>query len=251
MNTFQDRFAGKTAIVTGAGSGIGLATALRLAREGAKVIAADISAERLEQLAAEHADLGLVTVAGDIAGEEAPQQLLDAAEGKVDILVNNAGIMDGFMPAGEIADDTVAKVLEINVASMVRLIRAVIPGMVERKAGSIVNVSSEASLRGSISGVAYAASKHAVVGITQNTAAVYRHDGIRCNAVAPGAVKTNIEAPMNSQMAAMRLGPTMQATIPGMGEPEQLAAAICFLASDEASFISGVNLPVDGGWSVI
>lgn len=251
MTAFQDRFAGKTAIVTGAGSGIGLATALRMAEEGAKVVAADISAERLEQLAADHAELGIVTVAGDIAAEDAPAKLLEAAGGQVDILVNNAGIMDGFLPAGEVDDATVARVLDINVGSMVRLIRAVLPGMQERKAGSIVNVSSEASLRGSISGVAYAASKHAVVGVTENTAAVYRADGIRCNAVAPGAVKTNIEAPMNSQLAATRLGPTMQGTIPGMGEPEQLAAAICFLASDEAGFISGVNLPVDGGWSVI
>lgn len=246
---FEGRFAGKTAIVTGAGSGIGRATAVRMAAEGAKVVAADLSAERLEELKAEHGEI--ITVTADIAAADTPAKLLEAAGGQVDVLVNNAGIMDGFLPAAEIDDATLERVLDINVASMVRLIRAVVPGMAERKSGSIVNVSSEASLRGSISGVAYAASKHAVVGITQNTAAVYRHDGIRCNAVAPGAVKTNIEAPMNSQNAAMRLGPTMQATIPGMGEAEQLAAAICFLASDEASFISGVNLPVDGGWSVI
>lgn len=248
-DVFEGRFAGKTAIVTGAGSGIGRATAVRMAAEGAKVVAADLSAERLDELKAEHGEI--ITVTADIAAADAPAKLLEAAGGQVDVLVNNAGIMDGFLPAGEIDDATLERVLDINVASMVRLIRAVVPGMAERKSGSIVNVSSEASLRGSISGVAYAASKHAVVGITQNTAAVYRHDGIRCNAVATGAVKTNIEAPMNSQNAAMRLGPTMQATIPGMGESEQLAAAICFLSSDEASFISGVNLPVDGGWSVI
>ena len=171
-------------------------------------MAADLSAERLDELNAEHGEI--ITVTADIAAADAPAKLLEAAGGQVDVLVNNAGIMDGFLPAAEIDDATLERVLDINVASMVRLIRAVVPGMAERKSGSIVNVSSEASLRGSISGVAYAASKHAVVGITQNTAAVYRHDGIRCNAVAPGAVKTNIEAPMNSQNAAMRLGPVLR-----------------------------------------
>jgi NAD(P)-dependent dehydrogenase (short-subunit alcohol dehydrogenase family) len=153
------RFAGRTAIVTGAGSGIGRATALRLAREGARVVAAG--------------------------------------------------------------------------------------------GGAIVNVSSEASLRASASGVAYTASKHAVNGITKSTAVFYKGDGIRANAVAPGPVATNLEAPFKSQHAAGVLGPIMQTTIPPPATPEQLAATICWLLSDDASNVNGVILPSDGGWSAI
>ena len=246
-----ERFVGRTAVVTGAGSGIGRATAIRLAREGATVIAVDLAPDRLDALAAEFPAPGLRTLALNVADADAGERLLEAASGVVDVLVNNAGIMDGFLPVGEVDDATLDRVLAVNVTSMVRIMRAIVPGMRERGGGSIVNVASEAALRGSISGVAYAASKHAVVGITQNSAVLYQPDGIRVNAVAPGAVQTNIEAPFRSQLAGERLGARMGAMLPGMGTSEQLAAAITFLASDDASFINGVTLPVDGGWSAI
>jgi NAD(P)-dependent dehydrogenase (short-subunit alcohol dehydrogenase family) len=245
------RFEGRTAIVTGAGSGIGLATALRLADEGARVIASDLSQERLDALVAAHPDAGLVMVAGDVASEETAQALVAAAGDRIDVLVNNAGIMDAFLPAAEVDDATWERVMNVNVTAIMRLTRAVLPKMIDGGGGAIVNVTSEAGLRGSAAGVAYTTSKHAVIGYTKNTAFMYAPKGIRVNAVAPGAVATNIEAPWKSEWAQGRLGPLMQVVIPGVGTPEQLAAAITWLASDDSANVTGVVLPSDGGWSAI
>jgi NAD(P)-dependent dehydrogenase (short-subunit alcohol dehydrogenase family) len=245
------RFEGRTAIVTGAGSGIGLATALRLADEGARVIASDLSQERLDALVAAHPDAGLVVVAGDVASEETAQALVAAAGDRIDVLVNNAGIMDAFLPAAEVDDATWERVMNVNVTAIMRLTRAVLPKMIDAGGGAIVNVTSEAGLRGSAAGVAYTTSKHAVIGYTKNTAFMYAPKGIRVNAVAPGAVATNIEAPWKSEWAQGRLGPLMQVVIPGVGTPEQLAAAITWLASDDSANVTGVVLPSDGGWSAI
>ena len=117
--------------------------------------------------------------------------------------------------------------------------------------GAIVNVSSEASLRASASGVAYTAAEHAVNGITKSTAVCYKANGVRANAVAPGPVATNIEAPFKSEHAAGVLGPIMQTTIPPVASAGQLAATITWLLSDDASNVNGVVLPSDGGWSAL
>lgn len=249
--TTNGRFAGKTVIVTGAGSGIGQATALRIAREGGKVIAADISSERLETLVAENANLDLVTVAGDISSEETIAKVVAAADGKVDALANIAGIMDRFQPIHEVDDATWDRVFTINVTSIMRLSRAVVPLMLEAGSGSVVNISSEAGLRGSAAGAAYTASKHAVIGITKNSAVMYGKKGLRFNAVAPGATITNIEAPMDSALAIEVLGPLMGVNIPAPASAAQLAASITFLLSDDGSNINGQVLASDGGWSAI
>jgi NAD(P)-dependent dehydrogenase (short-subunit alcohol dehydrogenase family) len=245
------RFTGRTAIVTGAGSGIGRATALRLAREGARVVVADIAADRLEQLAAEFPDLDLHLVAADITGEEGVRAVVAAAGGRVDALANVAGIMDAFLPPAEVDDATWERVFAVNVTAVMRLTRAVLPLMLAAGGGAIVNVSSEASLRASASGVAYTASKHAVNGITRSTAVFYKGNGTRANAVAPGPVATNIEAPFKSQHAAGVLGPIMQTMIPPVASPDELAATITWLLSDDASNVNGAILPSDGGWSAI
>jgi NAD(P)-dependent dehydrogenase (short-subunit alcohol dehydrogenase family) len=191
-DTTPGRFAGKTAIVTGAGSGIGQAIALRLAREGATVAAADISAARLEELTAGHPGLALIPLPADIATSDGVAAVVASARGRVDALANVAGVMDGFLPPAEIDDETWERVFAVNVTSMMRLTRAVLPIMLEAGGGAIVNVSSEASLRGSAAGVAYTASKHAVNGLTKSTAFFYKSQGIRANAVVPGGVLTNI-----------------------------------------------------------
>jgi NAD(P)-dependent dehydrogenase (short-subunit alcohol dehydrogenase family) len=247
----QDRFAGQTAIVTGAGSGIGKATALRLAAEGARVVASDIAPDRLAALTAENPDFDIVTVAGDVSNEQTIGEIVAAAGGRVDALANVAGIMDGFLPAAEVDDATWDRVFLINVTATMRLTRAVLPLMLEAGSGSIVNVASEAGLRGSASGAAYTASKHAVIGFTKNTAVFYTPKGVRTNAVAPGPVATNIEAPFASALAGERLGPIMQTTVPPVASAEQLAASITWLLSDDSSNVSGIVLASDGGWSAI
>jgi NAD(P)-dependent dehydrogenase (short-subunit alcohol dehydrogenase family) len=249
--TVLGRFAGKTAIVTGAGSGIGRATALRLAREGAAVVAADISGTRLEELTAENSGLALIPVTADVATGDGVATVVASGGGGVDALANVVGIMDGFLPPGEIDDQTWEQVFAVNVTSMMRLTRAVLPVMLAAGGGAIVNVSSEASLRGSAAGVAYTASKHAVNGLTKSTAFFYKSQGIRANAVVPGGVITNIEGAFRSEQAAAVVGPVLQATLPSVATAEQVASAITFLLSDDAANINGAILPCDGGWSAI
>lgn len=249
--TDAGRFAGKTAIVTGAGSGIGKATALRLASEGARVVGSDISAERLTALVEENPGLEIVTVAGDVSSEETIAELLEAAGGRVDALANVAGIMDGFLPPAEVDDATWDRVFTVNVTAIMRLSRAVLPLMVEAGAGSIVNVSSEAGLRGSAAGAAYTASKHAVIGLTKSTSVFYAPKGVRANVVAPGGVATNVEGTMRSAWAGERIGPLLQTVVPPVAQAEQLAASITWLLSDDSANVTGAVLASDGGWSAI
>ena len=247
----NNRFAGKTVIVTGAASGIGQATALRIAKEGGRVIAADISKERLDALVEENKGLDLVPVAGDITTEETVAAVVIAAGGRIDALANIAGIMDNFAPIHEVDDELWDRVFRINVTALMRLTRAAVPLMLEAGAGSVVNVSSEAGIRGSAAGAAYTASKHAVVGLTKNSAVMYGPKGLRFNAVAPGPTITGIVANFGSQMGAERLGPLMKANIPTPATAAQLAASITFLLSDDATNLNGAILASDGGWSAI
>ncbi|MBK6562867.1 SDR family NAD(P)-dependent oxidoreductase [Candidatus Amarobacter glycogenicus] len=245
------RFEGQTVIVTGAGSGIGKATALRIAKEGGRVIASDISRPRLEELVARNQDLDLVPVAGDVSQEADVAAIVAAAGPTIHALANVAGIMDDFTPIHEVSDAVWERVFRINVEGIMRLTRAVVPRMLDAGYGSIVNITSEAGLRGSAAGVAYTASKHAVIGITKSSAVMYGPLGIRVNAVAPGATITNIEAKFASQLAMQRLGPLMQAVIPKPAQASQLAASITFLLSRDGTNVNGVVLPSDAGWSAI
>ena len=240
------RFDGKTVIVTGAGSGIGRATASRIAREGGTVIAVDISAERLAEFAAEHPTA--TTVTGDITSAADVEKIVAATNGTVHGLANIAGIMDDMTPLHEVTDAVWERVFSVNVDGMFRLTRAVLPLMLAAGRGSIVNVASEAALRGSAAGLAYTASKHAVVGMTKSSAFMYAGKGIRVNAVAPGPVATNIQASFASELGQQRLGPILE-TIPPVAESAQLAASITFLLSDDGTNVSGAILPSDGAWS--
>ncbi|MEH0109757.1 SDR family NAD(P)-dependent oxidoreductase [Tersicoccus sp. MR15.9] len=243
-----DRFAGQTVIVTGAGSGIGRATASRIAREGGRVVAVDIAADRLEALAADLAETDVVTVAGDITKAEDVERIVAAAGERIDGLANVAGIMDDMTPLHEVSDAVWERVFAVNVDGLFRLSRAVLPVMLAAGHGSVVNVASEAGLRGSAAGLAYTASKHAVVGITKSSAFLYGTSGIRVNAVAPGPVATNIQATFASTLGQQRIGAAM-ATLPPVAQAEQLAASITFLLSDDGTNVSGAILPSDGGWS--
>jgi NAD(P)-dependent dehydrogenase (short-subunit alcohol dehydrogenase family) len=244
-----DRFSNSTAIVTGAGSGIGRAVAVRLAAEGARVIASDVSEERLEDLAGE-VGAAVTAVVGDVSTQVAIDEIMTAAGDRIDVLANVAGIMDGFLPPHEVDDATWDRVFGVNVTGPMRLTRAVLPAMMSAGKGAIVNVASEAALRGSAAGVAYTASKHALIGLTRSTAVLYAASGIRCNAVCPGAVATNIEAASRSEFGMGVIGKYF-GNIPSVATPEHLAATICWLASDDSANVTGVALASDGGWSAI
>ncbi|WP_033829472.1 SDR family oxidoreductase [Bacillus andreraoultii] len=246
---------GKVAIVTGAASGMGRAIAQLFAKEGAKVVVADLNKEGAEKVAQE------ITISGGFATalEVNVAKLIDVENmidkavqeyGTLDILVNNAGIMDGFEPVADITDEKWDLIFDVNTKGVMRAMRKAIPIFLERGKGNIINIASTGGLNGAHAGAAYGASKHAVVGLTKNTGFMYAKEGIRCNAIAPGAVNTNISTSMTNvnQFGLSRAG-LAHAVTPHAGEPEEIAQAALFLASDEASFVNGVVLVVDGGWT--
>lgn len=244
------RFSGQTVIVTGAASGIGRATASRVAREGGRVIAVDLFADKLVDLAASLTGSDLVTVAGDITKQKDIDAIIAAAGERIDALANVAGINDDFSPLHETSDAIWERVMNVNVTGAFKLTRAVLPAMIAAGTGSVVNIASEAGLRGNASGNAYTTSKHAVVGMTKSAAFMYGPHGVRVNAVAPGGVATGIPFPPNvSEAGSARLAP-FQAAIPTIATAQQLAASITFLLSDDGINVNGVILPSDGGWSV-
>lgn len=244
------RFDGQTVIVTGAASGIGRATASRVAREGGRVIAVDVSDEKLRQLVQDLPDHQIVIVAGDITKQDSIDEIIAAAGERIHALANVAGINDNFSPLHETTDALWERVMNVNVTGAFKLSRAVLPTMIAQKRGLIVNVASEAGLRGNASGNAYTVSKHAVIGLTRSAAFMYGPHGIRVNAVAPGGVATGIPMPPDvSEFGLQRLQP-FQSQIPSIATAEHLAASITFLLSDDSVNINGAILTSDGGWSV-
>ena len=244
----EGRFTGQTVIVTGAGSGIGRATASRVAREGGRVIAVDVSQERLDEFVAEHAGADIVSLTADITDDAGIARIIEAAGETIDALANIAGIMDDMTPVGDLSDAVWERVMRVNVTGTMKLTRAVIPAMLAQGGGSIVNTASEAALRGSAAGAAYTASKHAVVGLTKSSAFMYGPSGIRVNAVAPGPTITNIEATFGSPLGAARIQFGMS-ILPDAAEAEALAASITFLLSDDGVNVNGIVLASDNGWS--
>jgi NAD(P)-dependent dehydrogenase (short-subunit alcohol dehydrogenase family) len=251
------RLEGKVALITGAASGMGLAMARRFAAEGARVVAGDVNATRLEEaVAGIRAEGGTAVGApGDIADRAAAEGLVDLAlstHGRLDVLVNNAGVMDYMQGVGELTEDVWRRVLGINLDGPMFTMRRAVPRMVAQGGGAIVNVASTAGIRGGAAGAAYTASKHALVGLTRNTAWVYAPQGVRCNAICPGATRTNIGESMPPERldpaGAARAG-AYAALSPALLDPEEIAALALFLASDEARHVNGAIIPADGGWT--
>jgi NAD(P)-dependent dehydrogenase (short-subunit alcohol dehydrogenase family) len=249
-------FESKGAIVTGGGSGIGRATALELARRGALVVVADLVDERAQEVVAEIVAAGGAAKA--VVGDLSDQEVVDAvvrccveATGGVDVLINNAGIMDQMSAPNEVSDAEWERVIRINLTAPFMMTRAVSAHMLAKGSGSIVYTGSEAGLRGSAAGTAYTASKHGVIGLVKAAAVQFRGKGIRVNAVAPGGVMTNLEVTMDPTAAGPAAVGSYMANVGRIADPQEVAAAIVFLASDAASNVSGAILPVDSGWSAI
>jgi NAD(P)-dependent dehydrogenase (short-subunit alcohol dehydrogenase family) len=249
-------FEGKSVIVTGGGSGIGRAAALRFVEEGAKVLVADLNQEGADQTvkAIENKGGTARAVVGDLSDQEVVDEVVAtavAAFGGLDVLVNNAGIMDRMSALAETDDAEWYRVIEVNLTAPFLLTRSALPHMLAAGGGAVVFTASEASLRGSAAGTAYTAAKHGVAGLTKSLAVMYRSQGIRANAIAPGATATNIEV----DARARAHGPGVLGPYIGLSgkvaAAEEQAAAIVFLASDAASNINGAILPVDNGWSAI
>jgi NAD(P)-dependent dehydrogenase (short-subunit alcohol dehydrogenase family) len=246
------RHSGKVAIVTGAGSGIGRATALRLAQEGARVVGCDVSAQGLDETRAiaEKDGLSTTLMVADVTKQADIDRLVAAAGPSVAILANVAGIMDHFVPLGDLTDDLWNRVLDVNLNGVMRLTRAVLPGMVLAGGGAVVTVASEAAIGAGAAGVAYTTSKHAVIGLVKSVAYFYGPKNIRSNAVLPGPVVTAIAASSSPTVPwAMERAMLSMATMPAPAQPDQIAALISWLASDEASNVNGAQVTVDGGWS--
>ncbi len=244
----------KVALVTGAGSGIGEAIAKAYAREGAKVIVSDIKEEAVSRVVSEIRVAGGATfgVIADVSNAEAVQDMVKAAlkeYGTLDILVNNAGIMDNFMPVAELSEELWDRVFGVNIKGAFLTSRAALNIMLKKGKGVIINLASVGGLFGVRGGAAYVSSKHAVIGLTKNIGAVYHDQGIRCAAIAPGGVNTNISSTIDnpSELGAGKLAQGVGPAL--MGEPEQIAAVALFLASEDAGFINGTVVVADGGWT--
>lgn len=249
------RLEGKVAVVTGAASGMGRATAELFAKQGAKVVVSDINLEGAEKVAAGITENGgkASAVKTDIADAADVAAMIASAVseyGKLDILVNNAGIMDNFEPAGDVNEAEWDRLFSINVNGVMLGTGEALKIFREKKKGAIINIASIGGLYGARAGAAYTASKHAVIGFTKNTGFMYANEGIRCNAIAPGAVETNIGASMTAinEFGMGRTQPGM-ALNPRTAKPEEIANVALFLASDEASFVNGAVIVADGGWS--
>jgi NAD(P)-dependent dehydrogenase (short-subunit alcohol dehydrogenase family) len=248
--------ANRSVIVTSAGSGIGRAAALRFAREGDRVLVADLNADAANAVADEIKATGgtAVCVTGDLSDKAIVDRVVKTAVdefGGVDVLVNNAGIMDQMSACADVSDAEWERVMRVNLTAPFLLTRAVLPHMLARSKGVIVNTASEAGLRGSAAGTAYTVSKHGVVGLTRSIAIMYRNAGIRANAIAPGGTATNIAVSADPAAHGPQAIGAYMSNVGRVSAADEQAAAIVFLASDAASNINGVVLPVDNGWSAV
>ena len=243
------RLENKVAVVTGAADGIGRAIAARFLAEGAKVVAADLS---LDKLRASHGEdtprLRLAAV--DVTAADAPARLIDATVehfGGLDILVNNAGVVC-FEPVEEMRDGNWQQTLNVNLTATFMLCRRAIAPLRLRGGGRIINISSINAIRTGPGLAAYAAAKHGVIGLTKTLAVELGPHQITANYVCPGAILTGMTRPLVESSPETRAALENFSPLGRMGRPEEVANGVLFLASDEASFVSGHGLVIDGGF---
>jgi len=242
---------GRVALVTGGGRGIGKAIARRLAEAGAGVVIASRKMENLEATAAEFASLPgrVVPIACHVGRLDNLENLVRQTEsrlGPVDILVNNSATNIGQGPALDVTDEMLDKMVEINVKSALRLVRLTVPKMIERKRGSIINIASISGLQPQPGGLLYSFTKAGLIMMTRSWAREFGRHGIRVNAICPGLIQTDFsEYFWKDPQARAEIEATQP--IPRIGQPDEIAGAALYLASDDASFMTGQVMVMDGG----
>lgn len=250
-NSTHVTMTGKVAIVTGASRGIGAAAARAFAQAGARVVLAARDAQALESVARDirSADGNALVVPTDTGDPSAIAHLVDAtleAYGRLDAAFNNAG--DGHMPTplADIAVEDFDRVVRVNLRGIFLAMKYEIPAMLASGGGAIVNMSSTAGLMG-VPGIAsYVASKHGIIGLTKTAAVDYAQHNIRVNAMAPGPILTHRLQNVPDAMRERMVGPV---PMHRLGQPEEVAATVIWLCSDQASYLTGATIPVDGGWT--
>lgn len=250
------RLEGKVAVVTGASSGVGKEIALLFAKEGAKVVAVARRKERLAELEAKSAELPgeIVAYAGDVSIEETNSAMIDFAIekfGHFDILINNAGLMDNFAPVENLDTQLLERLMKVDVFGPAWATRKAVQVFLNNEnGGNIVNVASIAGICGGKSGCAYTMAKHAVIGLTKNTAFAYRTNKIRCNAICPGGINTEMVGPELFASADQK-GLQIAMLAGGMGtrsaEAIEIATVALFLASEDAAVVNGAVVTADSG----
>jgi NAD(P)-dependent dehydrogenase (short-subunit alcohol dehydrogenase family) len=246
------RFIGKVAFVTGAASGIGRATAVAFAAEGARVAILDRTEAALHETAQAAGNAGgeVLTLACDVSkAEEVEAAVARTVErfGRLDIAFNNAGVENKAAPVAEIELEEWDRILDINLRGTFVCMKHELAQMVRQGGGVVVNTSSGAGIRGVAGGAAYAASKHAIIGLTRSAALDYAKSNIRVNAVLPG----NIETPMMDRFTGGDIQKAIDLEPVGrLGKPEEIADAVLWMSADLGAFVTGASISVDGGWSL-
>ena len=243
------RLKDKTAIITGGGTGIGLATARAFCQEGAKVILFGRRKEKLEK-AVEKLGGSAIIVQGDMTNNNDLDKLINETLHnfkKIDVLVNNAGLFNGS-PLHEISDSQWDEIMDINIRSVFQLTRRVLPAMLSQKYGSIIHISSILGLIAVPQVAAYNVSKGALNQFSRSIAVEYGSSGIRSNSICPGLIATDMTADLMQDADLMKEW-SKEYPIGRFGKPEDVANACLYLASDESSFVTGITLPVDGGFT--
>lgn len=250
----MSRLVGKVAVVTGGNAGIGEAIARTFVREGAAVVITGRRQDELDRVVHEitRRNGKAIAVAGSVTDDHHTRAVVNEAIqrfGSLDILINNAGVGEFGRRLHEIDDETWARVLDVNLTGVFRMTRAALPEMLKRGRGSIVNISSIASLVGIPYLPAYAASKGALDALTRAIAIDYAKDGVRCNVVNPGLIATPMAAPLMANPE--QLNPLLDHyPIRRPGKPEEVADMVLYLASDEAMWVTGGTFRIDGGMTV-